>query len=88
MGETAAPMRALTRAIAMGPCAWTPERANQIAALFDSSASAWRERDSPERYDALADALARGGSFPGDHLARPVTRNACAKFVEGSSDSS
>jgi hypothetical protein len=60
-GETAAPMRALTRAIAMETGAWTPDRAHQIAELFDSSATAWRERDTPERHDALADALARGG---------------------------
>jgi ubiquinone/menaquinone biosynthesis C-methylase UbiE len=57
-------MRHLTRAIATEPDAWTPERATQIAALFDSLASAWRERDAPERHEALADALARGGAFP------------------------
>src|SRR5437016_4427953 len=63
-GEAAAPMRELTRAIALEPGAWTPERANQITTLFDSLATAWRERDSSERHDALADAVARGGPFP------------------------
>jgi SAM-dependent methyltransferase len=57
-------MRELTRSIAVDPDAWTPGRAAQIASLFDSLASGWRERDVPERYEALVDALARGGSFP------------------------
>jgi SAM-dependent methyltransferase len=63
-GEAAAPMRELTRAIAMEPDAWTPERATRIAAFFDSQAAAWSERDAPERHEALVDALARGGTFP------------------------
>ena len=57
-------MRELTRSIATDPDAWTPGRAAQIASLFDSLASGWRERDVPERHEALVDALARGGSFP------------------------
>jgi len=44
--------------------AWTSERAAQISSLFDSLASGWRERDVPERHEALVDALARGGPFP------------------------
>ena len=63
-GEAARPMRELTRSIAIERDAWTSERAAQIASLFDSLASGWRERDVRERHDALADALARGGSFP------------------------
>jgi SAM-dependent methyltransferase len=63
-GDAARPMRDLTRAIAMDRDAWTPERVAQIAAFFDSLASGWQERDAPERHDALADALARGGPFP------------------------
>ena len=63
-GDAAGPMRELTRAIAMGGDAWTGERRVQIAALFDSLASGWRDRDVPERHDALVDALARGGPFP------------------------
>jgi SAM-dependent methyltransferase len=63
-GDAARPMRELTRAIAMDRDAWTPERVAQIAAFFDSLASGWQERDAPERHDALADALARGGPFP------------------------
>jgi SAM-dependent methyltransferase len=63
-GDAARPMRELTRAIAMERDAWTRERAAQIASFFDSQASSWRDRDVPERHDALVDALARGGPFP------------------------
>jgi SAM-dependent methyltransferase len=63
-GDAARPMRELTRAIAVGGDAWTGERRAQIAALFDELASGWRDRDVPERHDALMDALARGGPFP------------------------
>jgi SAM-dependent methyltransferase len=63
-GDAARPMRELTRAIAAGGDAWTGERRAQIAALFDELASGWRDRDVPERHDALVDALARGGPFP------------------------
>jgi SAM-dependent methyltransferase len=64
-GDVARPMRELTRAIAMDRDAWTPERAAQMTAFFDELAAGWRDRDAPERHDALADALARGGPFPG-----------------------
>jgi SAM-dependent methyltransferase len=57
-------MQELTRAIAADRDAWTAERATQIASLFDSLAAGWRDRDVPERHDALLDALARGGPFP------------------------
>jgi SAM-dependent methyltransferase len=57
-------MRELTQAIAMDGDAWTPERSAQIGSFFDSLAAGWRERDAPERHEALADAIARGGPFP------------------------
>jgi hypothetical protein len=63
-GDAARPMRELTRSIAMGDAAWTPVRRVQIAALFDSLAAGWRDRDVPERHEALMDALTRGGPFP------------------------
>jgi SAM-dependent methyltransferase len=63
-GEAARPMRELTRAIAMDRAAWTSDRAAQITSFFDAAASGWRDRDVPERHDALEDALARGGPFP------------------------
>jgi SAM-dependent methyltransferase len=63
-GDAARPMRELTRAISLDRDAWTPERRAQITSLFDSSASGWRDRDVPERHDALVDALTRGGPFP------------------------
>jgi len=57
-------MRDLTRAIALDHGAWTPERSAQITSFFDAQASSWRDRDAPERHEALLDALARGGAFP------------------------
>jgi SAM-dependent methyltransferase len=57
-------MRELTRAISLDSDAWTLERLAQIRSFFDSSASGWRDRDVPERHDALMDALTRGGPFP------------------------
>jgi hypothetical protein len=63
-GDAAVFMRELTLQIATDANAWTPERAVQMASLFDALASAWPEHDLPERHDALQDALARGGTFP------------------------
>lgn len=63
-GDAARPMRELTRAIATDAQAWTPQRAAEITSLFDSLASVWRDRDVPERHEALMDALTRGGPFP------------------------
>ena len=63
-GDAARPMRELTRAIVEDPDAWTSGRAAQIASFFDSVAAGWRDRDVPERHDALVEALARGGPFP------------------------
>jgi SAM-dependent methyltransferase len=63
-GDAARGMRELTRAIALDRDAWTPERKAQIASFFDAMAAGWRDRDVPERHDALGDALARGGPFP------------------------
>jgi SAM-dependent methyltransferase len=65
LGDLAVQMGELTRQIAMDPDAWTPERLSQMLGFFDSLASTWAERDRPERHDALGDALARGGPFPG-----------------------
>src|SRR5947207_14192709 len=63
-GDAARPMRELTRARARDAQAWTPQRAAEITSLFDSLASVWRDRDVPERHEALMDALTRGGPFP------------------------
>jgi SAM-dependent methyltransferase len=63
-GDAAREMRELTRAIALERDAWTAERKAQIASFFDAMAAGWRARDVPQRHDALADALARGGPFP------------------------
>jgi Methyltransferase domain len=64
LGDLARRMRELTLAIATDDATWTKERAAEVGGFFDSMASGWRERDAPERHDALADALARGGPFP------------------------
>src|SRR6476660_2053954 len=64
LGDLARRMRELTVAIATEDTTWTKERAAEVGAFFDSMASGWRERDMPERHDALADALTRGGAFP------------------------
>jgi SAM-dependent methyltransferase len=65
LGELAASMQELTRHIATDREAWTPEKATEMLRLFDSLAPAWPERDRPERHDALADALTRGGPLRG-----------------------
>jgi SAM-dependent methyltransferase len=64
LGDLTRRMQELTRAIALEPGAWTPDRKAHIASLFDAMAAGWRERDRPERHEALADALARGGPYP------------------------
>jgi len=64
LGELARRMRALTVAIATDDTTWTKDRAAEVGGFFDSMASGWQERDKPERHDALADALERGGAFP------------------------
>lgn len=56
-------MRKVTRQVAFEPGGWTPERAERVAMLFDGLAPEWHTRGSPERTDALIDALARGGPF-------------------------
>jgi SAM-dependent methyltransferase len=68
LGELAASMQELTRNIATDTEAWTPEKATEMLGLFDSLASAWPERDRPERHDALGDALTRGGPLRGGPL--------------------
>jgi SAM-dependent methyltransferase len=55
------PMRRVTRQVAFEPDGWTPERRAKVADLFDGLASEWHTRETPGRYDALEDALARGG---------------------------
>jgi hypothetical protein len=64
MPDLARAMQELTHDIAFDADAWTADRKAQVAGLFDAMAGGWRDRDRPERHDALADALARGGPFP------------------------
>lgn len=58
------PIREITRQVAFEPDRWTPERAANVAALFDSLAPVWEERPATGRLEAVGDALARGGPFP------------------------
>ena len=55
------PMRRVTREVAFDPESWTPQRKAEVAGLFDDLAPVWHTRDEPGRYDALVDALDRGG---------------------------
>lgn len=55
------PMRQVTRQVAFEPGGWTPERQAKVADLFDGLAPEWHTREVPGRYDALNDALDRGG---------------------------
>jgi SAM-dependent methyltransferase len=64
LGEVTRAMQELAGAIARETGAWDPERKAQIASFFDSVAGGWRDRDRPERHEAIADALTRGGPFP------------------------
>ncbi|MGI8685410.1 MAG: methyltransferase domain-containing protein, partial [Acidimicrobiales bacterium] len=58
------PIREVTRQIAFDPGGWSPERAVHVAAMFDGLAPSWHERPAAGRYEAVDDALARGGPFP------------------------
>lgn len=55
------PMRIVARETAFDPDSWTEERQVEVAALFDGEAPNWHTREVPGRYDALDDALDRGG---------------------------
>ena len=64
LSEARRPIREVTRQIAFGPGGWTPERAAKVAALFDDLAPGWNSRTEADRWEALDDALERGGPFP------------------------
>jgi SAM-dependent methyltransferase len=61
--DTKEAMQRVTRQAAFEPESWTPERAAKVGAMFDDMADEWDERQQQRasRYDALVDALARGG---------------------------
>jgi SAM-dependent methyltransferase len=54
-------MRRVTREVAFDPDSWTRGLRNEVAEIFDGEAPNWHTREVPGRYDALEDALARGG---------------------------
>jgi len=74
------PMRRVTRQVAFEPDAWTRERAEKVAQLFDTMAAGWGERTSTERREPLRDALDRGG------LDEPP-RGACLEIGSGTGSS-
>lgn len=57
-------MRLVTRQVAFDPKGWSPQRAAEVAALFDSLAPEWHTRDTEGRMAPLEDAVARGGALP------------------------
>ena len=59
------PIRSVTRQVAFEAGAWTPDRAAKVAALFNTMAPDWSGRHDGHHAEPLADALARGGPFPG-----------------------
>jgi SAM-dependent methyltransferase len=86
------PMRKVTREVAFDPASWTPERKAEVAALFDSEAPNWHTREVPGRYDALLDALDRGGVSTdgpalelgsGTGLSTPLLRERFPKLIAG-----
>ncbi len=59
-------MQRVTWQAAFEPETWTRDRAEKVAALFDSMAPTWNARQQyVNRYDALLDALARGNANRG-----------------------
>lgn len=55
------PMRVVTRRVAgLEPGGWDGQLRVKVAGLFDSLASEWGTRDTPERRAVVADALTRG----------------------------
>lgn len=86
------PMRAVTRQVAFEPDGWTPERKAKVAELFDGLAPEWHTREAPGRYDALHDALDRGGVptdgptlelGSGTGLSTPMLAQRFARLVAG-----
>lgn len=57
------PMRRVTREVAFRADRWTSQRAGDVSDFFDHLAPEWHTRDRPDRLDAIADALDRGGPF-------------------------
>ena len=54
------PIRKITRQIALESGGWGDERRAKVRTLFDGLAPEWHTRQTPERGEALRDALARG----------------------------
>lgn len=53
-------MRAVTREAALAPDTWTPQRAAEVEARFDTVALSWDPDDKAQRLDVVHDALERG----------------------------
>lgn len=60
-GNVDHPMRLVTRrAAGLVPGGWTPDLRRDVAARFDSLATEWHTRDTPQRRAVVTDALERG----------------------------
>jgi ubiquinone/menaquinone biosynthesis C-methylase UbiE len=61
LGSPDHPMRIVTRkAAGLAPGGWTPETRSLVSNVFDSLASEWHTRTSPQREAVVRDALERG----------------------------
>lgn len=58
------PMRTVTHAAAAEVGAWSGDTPRQVQATFDQLAGEWHTRHSPDKLEALGDALDRGGPLP------------------------
>ncbi|HET7489058.1 MAG TPA: methyltransferase domain-containing protein [Acidimicrobiales bacterium] len=64
MSEERRPIREVTRQVAFDAGRWTAERKANVNALFDDLAAEWNDRPHARRFEAVDDAVARGGPFP------------------------
>jgi SAM-dependent methyltransferase len=64
VAEGAAAFQENARRVVTDPAMWTPEAAAFVEQVFDGMAATWEIEHSTNRFDALTDALARGGPMP------------------------
>jgi SAM-dependent methyltransferase len=75
------PMRLVTRESAFSPEAWTPQRRQEVGAMFDDLAAEWHTRDLPGRTEQLEDACDRG--LPAAGWTPPPRRVTCLEVGSG-----
>ncbi len=62
------PMRMVTHAAAAEVGAWSGDTPRQVQQTFDTLAGEWHTRHTPDRLEALDDAIGRGGPLPPNGL--------------------